>query len=239
MPPSGNQVSWPAVAATDADSFGIDISGTGSIVAGVQIVSRFGTVTMPGGRLGALVYQRIPWTDYSYIIYQALAVQDHSWTVLWFYCKGSALTYVYWETTSASAVRREPMTGTCRSTPADLANVSWPAVSMTAPAPIRGFRATGPLLTIGDGIVGSAAIDGRLWALYPYAVVDCSHICGSPGWFELHSFLWDAGTGDAAYAIVYLTTGQPNEARISYGLELPTLGRLPDTTFSAAWARTA
>ena len=208
-------------------------------MASVQIKSRFGTVELQGTNVGALVYLRIPWSSYSLVLYQALAVQAHAWTVFWFYCRGSALTEVYWETTANSTVRNEPMSGTCTSTSAFNAHVSWPALSMALPTPIPGFRAHGPVLEIVSGSAGSASIQGRTWTVYPFAIVDCSSICGSPGWYELHSLLSDARTGDAAYAIVYLYADLPTRVQIAYGLELPTLGRLTDTWFDAVWARTS
>lgn len=201
-------------------------------------MSRFGTVSLAGTNVGALVYLRIPWSAYSLVLYQALAVQAHAWTVFWFYCRGAALTDVWWETTANSTLRNESMTGTCTPTSGFSTTVSWPAVSMALPTPISGFRAHGPLLDIASGSPGSASIQSRAWALYPYALVDCSSICGSPGWLELHSLLWDGKTGDAAFAIIYLYPGRPTQAQITYGLELPTLGRLADTWFDVNWAKT-
>jgi hypothetical protein len=72
--------------------------------------------------------------------------------------------------------------------------------------------------------------------LYPYALVDCSKICGAPGWYELHSLLWDSQTHEAAYAIVYLIAGQAHRVQLEYALELPTLSRPADATLNADWS---
>jgi hypothetical protein len=227
---------WPAISLDDANTFGIDIAGSGSAVTKVDIHSRFGAVTLGGRVMSALVYRDIPWSGYSLVLYQALAVEAHSWTVLWFYCTGSSLTYVYWETTTSSKVNRAPMTGSCKATNATNASVSWPAGSMPAPPIVAGFTVHGSSIDITSSAPGSADLDGRKWSLYPYAIVDCSKACGTPGWYELHSLLWDSATKETAYGIVYLIIGKPHVVQIEYALELPTLERPVDTSFTADWS---
>jgi len=235
--PSPGVIAWPAISHADANSFGIDISGTGTQLSKVDIRSRFGSVSLGGRVLSALVYRKIPWNTYSLILYQALAVEAHSWTVFWFYCTGRALTYVYWESTTSSKINKEPMTGSCTSTPANHAAVSWPSGSMPAPAVVAGFSVHGVKIEISSAVPGHAALDGKTWILYPYAVVDCSKDCGAPGWYELHSLLWDGETGESAYGIVYLITGQTHRVQLEYALELPTLGRPVNAAFEADWSR--
>ena len=234
--PAPGPITWPAIALDDTNAFGIDISGSGTQVSKVDIHSRFGAVTLNGRVLSALVYKDIPWNSYSLVLYQALAIEAHSWTVLWFYCNGPALTYIYWETTASSSVSREPMKGSCTSTGARDAAVSWPAGSMEAPAAVSGFSIHGTHIDIGGAAPGRADLDGRTWSLYPYALVDCTKICGAPGWYELHSLLWDSQTHETAYVIVYLITGQPHHVQLEYALELPTLSRPTDATFDADWS---
>ena len=239
QPPSRSPgvIEWPAIAVEDTDSFGIDISGTGTQLSKVNIRSRFGSVSLGGRVLSALVYRGIPWNSYSLVLYQALAVEAHSWTVFWFYCTGRSLTYVYWESTTSSSVNKESMTGSCTSTNTTHAAVSWPAGSMPAPAPVAGFSVHGTQIEISSAAPGHAALDGKTWTLYPYALVDCTKSCGAPGWYELHSLLWDSETGQTAYGIVYLITGRPHQVQLEYALELPTLGRPADATFAADWSR--
>jgi hypothetical protein len=234
---TGGPITWPAVSLHDSAAFSIDLSAKGSVVSKVDIRSRYGTVSVGGRDVAALVYEQIPWSNYTLVLYQALAVEAHSWTVFWFYCRGKSLFYVYWESTNSSKVNREPMTGSCLPATTADASVSWPAVSMQAPAPVPGFRAHGDLLEIVSAAPGHAVIEGKSWVLYPYATVDCSNGCGTPGWYELHSLLWDGAAGDAAYVIVYFITGQPHTVQIEYGLEMLRLGRVPTTSFQADWAR--
>lgn len=235
--PSPGVVAWPAIAHDDASSFGIDISGTGTKVSKVDISNRFGSVSLNGRSLSALVYEGIPWDSYSLILYQALAVEAHSWTVFWFYCKGRALIYVYWESTTGSSINKETMTGSCKPATTTHAAVSWPSGSMPAPAVVAGYTVHGAQIEIGSAVPGHAALDGKTWILYPYAVVDCSKDCGTPGWYELHSLLWDGSTGESAYGIVYLITGQTHRVQLEYALELPTLGRPINAAFEADWSR--
>lgn len=235
-PVAGN-IDWPAISVDDSDSFGIDISGSGSIVSKVNIRSRFGSVTLQGRNVSALVYWKIPFAGY--VVYQALALEAHAWSVFWFYCSGSSLTYVYWESTVSSVVSREPMQGSCVSTGVTQSQVSWPAVSMAAPPLVRGLHAQGVQLEIDSGTPGHALFGGRSWVLYPYAIVDCTKTCGSPGWYELHTLLWDSTAGEAAFGIFYFITAQTDQVQLEYGLELPTLGRVSNELFAASWTHAA
>ena len=234
--PSTAAIAWPAISLDDSNTFGIDISGSGTEVSRVDIHSRFGAVTLGGKVMSALVYKDIPWNSYSLVLYQALAIEARSWTVLWFYCTGSSLTYIYWESPTSSRINREPMKGTCTTTSTTHTAVSWPAGSMQAPAVVAGFSVRGAHIEIGSAAPGHADLDGKTWSLYSYALVDCSKGCGAPGWYELHSLLWDSATGETAYGIVYLITGQTHRVQLEYALELPTLGRPPDTSFDADWS---
>ena len=234
--PSTAAIAWPAISLDDSNTFGIDISGSGTEVSRVDIHSRFGAVTLGGKVMSALVYKDIPWNSYSLVLYQALAIVARSWAVLWCYCTGSSLTYIYWESPTSSRINREPMKGTCTTTSTTHTAVSWPAGSMQAPAVVAGFSVRGAHIEIGSAAPGHADLDGKTWSLYSYALVDCSKGCGAPGWYELHSLLWDSATGETAYGIVYLITGQTHRVQLEYALELPTLGRPPDTSFDADWS---
>lgn len=235
--PSPGVIAWPAISADDADSFGIDISGTGTTISKVDIRNRFGNVTLGGRPVSALVYKGIPWNSYSLVLYQALAVEAHSWTVFWFYCKGRALTYVYWESTTSSKVNNETMTGSCTSVSTLHTAVSWPAGSMAAPAVVKGFSVHGTDIEISSAAAGHVVLDNKTWLLYPYAIVDCSKTCGTPGWYELHSILWDGATAETTYGIFYLFTGQTHRVRLEYTFELPSLGRLGAAVYEADWSR--
>jgi hypothetical protein len=73
--------------------------------------------------------------------------------------------------------------------------------------------------------------------VFPFTVVDCSKSCGTPGWYELHSILWESETGEIAYGIFYLTTGHPHQVQLEYTLELPSLERLDSALYEADWSR--
>jgi hypothetical protein len=234
--PSPSDITWPAISAEDNDSFGIDIFGTGTAVSKVDIRSRFGTVKLGERSVSALVYKSIPWNSYSLVLYQALAVEPHSWTVFWFYCAGRALTYVYWESTTSSKLNKEPMTGSCASASVTHTAVTWPSGSMAAPAVVKGFTAQGADIAINSAAAGHVVLAGKTWLVYPFTIVDCSKTCGTPGWYELHSLLWDGETAETAYGIFYLTTGQTHRLQLEYTLELPSLGRLGAALYEADWS---
>ena len=235
--PSPGIIAWPAISADDTDTFGIDISGTGSTLSKVDIRNRFGTVMLGGRPLSALVYKGIPWNSYSYVLYQALAVEAHSWTVFWFYCKGHALIYVYWESTTSSTLNKETLTGSCTSVSPSHTTVSWPAGSMAAPAVVKGFSVHGADIEIISAAAGHVVLASKTWLVYPFTIVDCSKTCGTPGWYELHSILWDGETGETAYGIFYLTSGKTHRVQLEYTFELPSLGRLGAALYKADWSR--
>jgi hypothetical protein len=232
-------IAWSAVSTDDGDAFGVDLSATGQFVSNVDIHSRFGNVRIGGRDVSTLVYERIPWTSYSLVLYQALAVEAHGWTVFWFYCRGSSLEYVYWEITSSPTLGGANLHGTCTPTTSTHATVSWPAVSMTAPTPVTGFYAHGEQIDIWSGASGRVMLDGLVWTVYPYLIVDCTKECGSPGWYELHALLWDSSYRDAAYGIFYMLPGEKHRVSLDYTFEVPGLLRLTNESYVADWYRTS
>jgi hypothetical protein len=235
--PAPGVITWPAISSSDTDSFGIDIAGTGTGVSKVDIRNRFGTVTLEGRSVSTLVYKGIPWSSYALVLYQALAVEAHSWTVFWFYCRDQTLTYVYWESTSRSKLFGEPMKGSCKSASSGQTTVTWPAGSMSPPALVKGFIVHGATIEISGAAAGHTLLTNKTWLVFPFTVVDCSKSCGTPGWYELHSILWESETGEIAYGIFYLTTGHPHQVQLDYTLELPSLERLDSALYEADWSR--
>src|SRR5262249_19037840 len=84
-----------AVGATNGElTLGLDVSvraSAGNFVESVDISGAVGRVQIAGAFLPAVVYERVPWPAIGANLYQALAVSDDQWWVLWFYCKGGAL----------------------------------------------------------------------------------------------------------------------------------------------------
>ena len=74
---------------------------------------------------------------------------------------------------------------------------------------------------------------------YPLIVfqdVDCTTTCGTPGWYELHSVIWDDAAQKALFTIIYLSTDQHAEVELSYSRSLPDLGDpIGDLRLPATW----
>lgn len=218
--------------------FTVDIAGAGSGVVGeVAIGGGTGTVVVKGAKLPALVYERQPFGEY--VLYQALAVAADRWYVLWAYCRGPQLSYVYYEGTDGTAIAYEPASGTCAESESPSApSIAFPALDMPIPPLLQGFEVTGPDVDIRDGAPGELRLGGPPLTVLPFDSVDCTQDCGTPGWREIHALLWDRKRERACFGIFYLFD-QATPVLLTYSLTLPDLsdpaGRLElaGTTWTA------
>ena len=87
-----------------------------------------------------------------------------------------------------------------------------------------------------DG-TGALTFGGRTLPLIVFGDVDCSTNCGSPGWYELHSVVWDDAQQRAIFVIVYLILGSMNDVELAYARSLPDLGDpIGAITMPATWS---
>ena len=230
-----------AVGATDGElTLGFDVSvraSAGNFVESVDISGAVGRVQIAGALLPAVVYERVPWPAIGANLYQALAVSDDQWWVLWFYCKGGALVGTYFETTyGGGAQQAAGLGGTCTELPnTQHAHVQLPASTVALPALVGGYHVDGPDLSIACDGTGRLNLDGRALSVYTFSAVDCS-ACASEngiGWRELHTILWDPATGRACFGIFYLQS--PGTVKLQYALSLPDLTDLGAAMFNADW----
>ena len=67
----------------------------------------------------------------------------------------------------------------------------------------------------------------------PFHTVDCRTGCGTPGWYELHTILWNQALQEVGFEIVYL---DDQGVRWANGITLPdstaTVTQLPGATFA-------
>ncbi len=237
-----------SVAATNGSLSAADvaavITGTGTAgIGAVSITDGAGTVALDptGARppTRAFVMAHQPFGD---DLFQTLAVDADRLTVLWFYCSAGDLAFVYWEDSRGGPMQHETASGTCTFTSGVASvEVAVPAFSFVAPPSPPGwtFAATDPTQLAFDGASpGHIVVAGSSLALYPFDTVDCS-ACGSGGWQEIHSFLWDETHSSLTFGIVYLfppTLAKPMQ--LSYSLTLPTLAQPADETFQGTWSHT-
>ncbi|HWB77810.1 MAG TPA: hypothetical protein VG755_22740 [Nannocystaceae bacterium] len=234
-PPSGPPSIGPTQGSIPID-FRVSIVGDGELSVGaIDITDDFGTVEIDGEVRPVLVYERQPWPSAGYVLYQALAVADTSWTVLWFYCDDTGLAHVYVESTDGIPLQTVLATGTCEqqlvglNVPVDLPGTEFQVIYQGDDVAIDG-----PDISVHAAELGSIVLAGVPFVVAPFETVDCSS-CDSPGWYEVHVVLWDPAAQRAGFAIVYLESS--GHARITYGITLPDLSDVVgDTTFDAEWS---
>lgn len=230
------------VGATDQPlplDFTVAISGGGTNRVGdIDVTSATGSVIINGASYQVVSYEMQPWPGFGYTLFQTLAVRSDAWYVLWFYCDGSVLSGLYSEGTDGAALRYEPATGSClfSSTPSQ-PQVQLPAVDMPYPPHAAGFTFAGAALTLDGSAPGSVSLGADTMVLLPFESVDCTTACGAdPGWWELHSILYDPINGRACFGIFYMFPDRPNQVDLTYSLTLPNLSDPAGyTTFTAIW----
>jgi hypothetical protein len=213
----------------------VQISGQGSDEIGkVQITSSVGTIDFQGASLSALTYEVQSLAGET--LYQTLAVGSDSLAVFWIYCQAGEINYLYREDTSGVAVTYEEGTGTCSDDgKAVTVMISLPAFVLNPPPGlVPDVVMQGAGIAYDGGAPGFAELAGSRWTFFPFNTVDCA-TCGTPGWFEVHSLLWDASASQAGFGIFYMIDGDADSVQLSYSLILPTLASL-DTTLPATWS---
>jgi hypothetical protein len=218
------------IAATDATlalAFSATAEGSGTKVIGnIHLDGDVGTVEIHGKMLPAVVYEKQPFAPY--VLYQTLIVDDAALYVSWVYCLNGKIDTVYYEGTDGTTIAEEPATGTCSDMAvATSVHVTLPAADVTAPALLPGWQLDGPDIHY-DGVSPGTVNLGEELTLLPFGTVDCSQ-CGSGGWFELHSLLWDPTQKRLCFAIIYVfKPGTP--LQMTYSLTLPDLSDPAGTT---------
>ena len=145
---------------------------------------------------------------------------------------------IYESTDGVASGKELPASGSCaileKST---TENVSFPALDFPPPSLVSGFSITGSQMSFDGTHAGSTTFQGNSYALYPFNEVDCT-ACASPGWYELHSLLWDEKNKSACLGILYLEQNAPSTVGLAYVMCLPTVTPFftdQQLGFSAAW----
>ena len=83
-------------------------------------------------------------------------------------------------------------------------------------------------------------LEGARHPAVVFNTVDCSATCGTPGWYELHTRVWNDATHAATFVIVYLRLDDPTHVLLAYALRLPTLDDpFRNVLLPATWTGTA
>jgi hypothetical protein len=207
-----------------------------SRVGHIELQDGVGSVEIDGDTLDAFSFEHPP--EFSgYMLYHVVAARRDEVFMLWLYCQGTSLTYVYSEGTDGSPMLGEGASGTCVAThTASTITASLPALALPPVALQTGYTLTGDMLSYGGTSPGEIVFDGITYSLLPFEDVDCYTVCGSPGWYELHSLLWSSTLERLGFGVLYLFDGQP--VGMGYVLFLPD-GERPGGyyTFDSTWTR--
>jgi hypothetical protein len=112
-----------------------------------------------------------------------------------------------------------------------------PAIALRPPAAFGGYTVTGEQITVRSDGTGTLTLGDRTLPLVVFGDVDCSaQLCGEPGWYELHSIVWDEAERRVIFLIAYLMNGIPGQVQLTYARSLPDLGDPIGTRFlEATW----
>src|SRR5262249_21682902 len=158
------------------------------------------------------------WPEIGATLYQALAVGDGEWWLLWFYCAGGSLHTTYYESTHGGGARLAPYLVGTRTADARTHNgqVVRPPGRLPPGALAGGYRVDGPDLTIDCDGTGRVGLGARMLSVYAFAAIDCASCASADvaGWRELHALLWDAAAARACFGIFYLES--PGSVRLEY-----------------------
>ncbi len=171
--------------------------------------------------------------------FEIIAAQDTRLIVAFITCTGKDLTYIFYESTDGIASGKElAASGTCAILEQSTNEaVTLPAFDLAPPKLVSGFSITGAQISFDGSSVGNASVNGESFQLYPFNIVDCT-ACASPGWYELHSLLWDPAGKSACLGILYLEKNAPTTVELAYDICLPSV-TMPLTAdqldFPASW----
>ena len=208
----------------------------------VSIVSNQGTVSFGGrGPFQAFIFNRNVFPAADSIVYGGLGVETGAWFPFYLYCsQDGRLTQVDGEMTDRDVSVFDLVDGTCTDQgvgpmyPVSLAANTLSPVALTC-----GFSAhasgTNPLDLLSSQNGSMTFFGGDSIAL-PFHAVDCRTGCGTPGWYELHTIVWNQIQQEVAFVIVYLDVTGVHWAN---GIELPSgtttdVDLFPGATWSLA-----
>ena len=205
--------------------------GAGDLGA-ISITHGVGTLVFKGTTTPAFFYTSTsapPGTDDSGTFagdrdFELVAATPDRLLAVWITCTGSALTFVYFESTDGPLTSTErAASGTFTVTTADTPeSISLPALAIAPPALATGFTLSGTLIKYDGTAPGTASIGGTSLQVYPFHQIDCTK-CATPGWWELHSLLYDPTSESLSFGILYLAQNRPDLIELAFLIRLPQL----------------
>jgi hypothetical protein len=211
---------------TISDPFTIAVTGAGAQTIGAaSFTNDAGTLTLDGTSVTSFLYMTTPFGA-GLTLYQGFAVGPSRWDVFWLYCtNGTALTSIWDEGVDGPPIFVENATGTCNGGNSTLSvPVNIGASTIASPTPVAdGYSVRGADIDLATNGTGTITLGGVAMPVVVFGTVNCETGCGTPGWFELHSVVWDAAHQRAIFVIIYLEDGAPGSVELAYARALPDL----------------
>lgn len=228
-----------AVNANLAVGFSLSADGAGAnLVDDFLFTNAKGSLMFAGVTYPAVIYERILWENYGYILFQGIGVSAEEWIVFWLYCTTSnQAAWLWYEGTHGPAIAAEAVSGPCSSsTSGTTTTLSLPSTDMPMPLLIDDFAISGTDLSLVAGQAGSFVIGDVDHSFFPFGHVDCTS-CGGGGWHELHSLFRREDFAEAGFTIFYLFNADHGTINNAYTLRLPDLvDPLGDNWTPATWS---
>jgi hypothetical protein len=194
-----------------------------------------GTLRFEGVDLPAVVYEKIPFGEYT--LASIVATLPDNLLVTYAYCKDGGVTAFYFESLRYTVSVQTPLSsaGSCVFTDepsSGEASFIRPSAPLAYAAPEDAAKVEGARLSL-DGGLGTIELEGRRYDLRVFTTVDCAK-CGGAGWFELHVTV--RRDQELAFAILYLAPDKPAEVQLAHGIRLDVPALWPrDEVLPAAW----
>jgi hypothetical protein len=207
------------------DPFTVQVTGSGAETIGAaSFTNDAGTLALGGAAQTSFLYMTTPFGA-GLTLYQGFAVGASRWDVFWLYCtNGTNLTSIWDEGVDGPTLFDENATGTCDPANSTLAvPVDLGASTIAAPMPVAdGYAVHGADIDLAGNGTGTVTLGGVAMPVVVFGTVDCRS-CGSPGWYELHSVIWDAAQQRAIFVIIYLDDASTDSVLLTYARALPDL----------------
>ncbi len=261
VPPAGPFLVDSAEIAGWSNPFSVAIHGVvdDATIRSLDFQNGRGTVALSSGSASSVLYDQYDFDGYRG--YTAIVPTGDRWHVLYPYCKGESLRTVWHFETGSQRLRELPASGSCTGTDGAsvTAGISLSTSTLNLPTlcgleieavglnPAAQDVPTGETISLKLNQPGTAVRQdpstGDLveHQFIPFAGVNCS-ACASPGWYEVHSILWNDTNRSATYGVLYLFGGaagtfpdQGGRMLLDALFELPRGSRASVGIFNGTW----
>ncbi|GEM_PF-4271038 len=209
----------------------VSITGnsTGQIKS-IAINGNKGSIVVGGELTKVIVTEKIEWDtpQTHYTLYQMLGPSDDDLVVVYAYCEGDALTYIYAESFTLPMTGM-PATGTCELLTGshETKGVLNPMKELgSPPAQLAGVKLTGEKVSAVAG-KGWAKLD-KQYDITLFGFVDCMK-CPSAdgrGWYEFHAVLHNQFPKEVCFGIFYAFPSD-NQGTFSWGFCMTDFRHIP------------